>query len=367
MSPGERLVALEVADLANDQTRRAFGTATLKTLVRRTGYKDIEQVGKVLAKLAQRGLELRVPVLGKDGRPVVSEKTRRVLYACNGNELNFLVPDQSCPALMKPTRSRDLDGSQSSHADFDRESLLDHPAGSPRDHEGLDDEARALRSEGRVITPGRSRDQKLKPARSRDPSPHSPQDSSSLLNPTGRVDGAAIKEERDEDLDEEHPSAETSPVPGVPPDLAQRVMTETTATAEELARIVEAARRAGIQSPVGWLSSRTGIGDVHTRLTELRAAPVVGVAGPPRLDDYQAEVRAACNHGTPGGSARCALCRRRRTKPAPAVEPRVAAGPSRPFGGQADADASISAVRAVLEGLRARDRGVGESVLAEAG
>ncbi|MEV4097016.1 hypothetical protein [Streptosporangium saharense] len=156
-------------------------------------------------------------------------------------------------------------------------------------------------------------------------------------------------------------------MPGIPRDLVEETMKKTKATAEEFVRIVGAARRDGVRTLGPWLCSPAGATDFRRRLDELRAAPVVRVVGPPRLGDYQAEVRAACDHGTPGGSARCALCRGGGAKPAPAAEPRVVAGPSRPLGGQADADASISAVRAVLEGLRMRDRGAGESVLAEAG
>ncbi|MER7134131.1 hypothetical protein [Streptosporangium saharense] len=99
-------------------------------------------------------------------------------------------------------------------------------------------------------------------------------------------------------------------MPGVPPERAQRVMGRTTATAEELVRILKVARRAGIQSPVGWLSSRTGIDDVRARLTALRAASAAA-DGPPCPADYRASVRAACEaHDTPRGSVRCALCRR---------------------------------------------------------
>ena len=62
LSSGERLVALEIADQANDHTRRAWGDATLATILRRTGYADDKQLGKVLGKLAEHGVELRVPV-----------------------------------------------------------------------------------------------------------------------------------------------------------------------------------------------------------------------------------------------------------------------------------------------------------------
>ncbi|GHE41942.1 hypothetical protein GCM10017673_50160 [Streptosporangium violaceochromogenes] len=98
-------------------------------------------------------------------------------------------------------------------------------------------------------------------------------------------------------------------------------MGATTATAEEFVRIVEAARRDGIRTPGPWLRSDAGAENFRDRLAALRAAPSAARPGSPGLADYQAEVRAACaEHGTPGGPARCALCRRQAPAQPPVAE-----------------------------------------------
>lgn len=91
ISSGERLVALEIADQANDRTRRAYGHDVMDIVVRRTGIANAKQVGKILGKLAANGLELRVPVTSKDGT-IVRNRQGQVVYACNGHMLEFLVP-----------------------------------------------------------------------------------------------------------------------------------------------------------------------------------------------------------------------------------------------------------------------------------
>ncbi|MER7126700.1 hypothetical protein [Micrococcus luteus] len=101
LSSGERLVALEIADQANDQTRRAYGSELRATILRRTGYANEKQLGKVLTKLAKNGVEMRVPIRDKHGEPV-RDSRGRVMYACNGHEASeFMVPRlsdlPSCP------------------------------------------------------------------------------------------------------------------------------------------------------------------------------------------------------------------------------------------------------------------------------
>lgn len=273
LSPGERLVALEVADLANDGTRRAFGTITLDTLVRRTGYADIEQVGKVLAKLALRGLELRVPVM-RGGRPVV-KKSGHLLFACNGHQLNFLVPDESCPALVKPSRSRDLE--------------------SQRERAGFDEEARSDEDEARVLTSESPRDQEAKPACSRDPSPQSPQDSSSLI---GR----------------ERIVMEALAHLGVTEDEMREVIKE-----------VEKTTKIKIEKPIPYFRTIAERGDLVDYLNRVRAA---------------AERRAAYAA--------------RQTAPPP--EPRLE--PDRPSTTPEERDSAIAAVRDLLRGTTTR-RGAG--------
>lgn len=79
----QRLVALEIADDANDNTR--MSQATLDDLVRWTGAKDAKVVRTILKRLAAAGWEFRVPIdKGKDGR---------LLYAVPGKALKFRVPD----------------------------------------------------------------------------------------------------------------------------------------------------------------------------------------------------------------------------------------------------------------------------------
>ena len=79
----QRLVALEIADDANDNTR--MSKATLADLVRWTGAKDGKVVRTILKRLSEAGWEFRVPIdKGKDGR---------LLYAVPGKALTFRVPD----------------------------------------------------------------------------------------------------------------------------------------------------------------------------------------------------------------------------------------------------------------------------------
>lgn len=102
VSSGERLVALEAADNAWEETRVASRKGLLDVMIRRTGYNDAKQLGKVLGKLAARGIELRNPVRGRDGRPV-TDKNGRVVYACKGHELELRIPtEEECPALKLP-------------------------------------------------------------------------------------------------------------------------------------------------------------------------------------------------------------------------------------------------------------------------
>jgi hypothetical protein len=93
VSSGERLVALEIADQADDETRRATGVQ-LDDVVRRTGFANTKQVGKVLGKLAANGVEMRVAV-GKreDGSPVFAYEGRRTMYRVpEAGEIGPVVP-----------------------------------------------------------------------------------------------------------------------------------------------------------------------------------------------------------------------------------------------------------------------------------
>lgn len=99
LSRGERLVALELADQANDTTRRAYSKNLLTTVAHRAGYADEKQIGAVLGKLAKRGIELRVQLL-KDGRPFFDTKGRPV-FACTRHETTYKIPtERECAALV---------------------------------------------------------------------------------------------------------------------------------------------------------------------------------------------------------------------------------------------------------------------------
>jgi len=94
LSSGERLVALEIADQANEKTRLAFGNTLLDVIVHRTGLANQKQVGKVLGKLAANGIELRVPIRGRGGE-VLRNRAGRPLYAFEGHKLTFRIPEDS--------------------------------------------------------------------------------------------------------------------------------------------------------------------------------------------------------------------------------------------------------------------------------
>src|SRR5689334_10003089 len=80
---GELLVALEIADRANDQSRRCWPElAELAAACRMAPA----SVSRHLRGLGRRGWELREPVrTGRDGRPV---------YAHTGHKITFLVPTE---------------------------------------------------------------------------------------------------------------------------------------------------------------------------------------------------------------------------------------------------------------------------------
>lgn len=78
----QRAVALEIADDANERTRRSW--VALEDLARWTGAKDGAVVRNALKRLGAAGWEFRVPIgKGKDGR---------ALYAVPGTRMTFLVP-----------------------------------------------------------------------------------------------------------------------------------------------------------------------------------------------------------------------------------------------------------------------------------
>lgn len=111
LSSGERLVALEIADQASEDTRRAYGLDLMNTIVRRTGLSDPKQVGKILGKLAAAGVELRAPATDK-AKQVIKDKQGRTVYACRGHMLEFRVPRPGESPALKVPQAEDLNDSK---------------------------------------------------------------------------------------------------------------------------------------------------------------------------------------------------------------------------------------------------------------
>jgi hypothetical protein len=89
----QRAVALEIADDANEASRKSW--AALEDLARWTGAKDTSVVRNALKRLAAAGWEFRVPIgKGKDGR---------ALYAVPGIRMTFLVPPFKGGAVATPS------------------------------------------------------------------------------------------------------------------------------------------------------------------------------------------------------------------------------------------------------------------------
>lgn len=92
----QRAVALEIADDANEETRKSW--ATLEDLTRWTGAKDSGVVRNALKRLAVAGWEFRIPIgKGKDGR---------ALYAVPGVRMTFLVPPFEGVAVATPSETK---------------------------------------------------------------------------------------------------------------------------------------------------------------------------------------------------------------------------------------------------------------------
>lgn len=91
ISSGERVVALAIADLAWDDSRIGYGRKFMEKLLYKTGFENESQLGKVLGKLAARGIELRVPIRGQDGEPL-KNKRGQFVYAHRGHQRTFRVP-----------------------------------------------------------------------------------------------------------------------------------------------------------------------------------------------------------------------------------------------------------------------------------
>lgn len=92
MGPMERLLLLELADRAHDDTRLAYGEELIPTVLRRTGLSDARQIAKTLARIAQKyGHDFRVPATNRDGTPK-TDKLGRVVYAHKGHQTTYEIP-----------------------------------------------------------------------------------------------------------------------------------------------------------------------------------------------------------------------------------------------------------------------------------
>jgi hypothetical protein len=83
LTPTERYVLVVIAERASEKSRKAWQQAGKWSLAERVGISD-RGLRKVLAGLAERGLEVRVPLsVSPDGRPT---------YAANGHQTTYLLP-----------------------------------------------------------------------------------------------------------------------------------------------------------------------------------------------------------------------------------------------------------------------------------
>lgn len=95
LTQGERLVALEVADQANDDTGIAYGPDLLAIVARRAGFANAKQVGRILGELALHGLELR--------RRIGTDSKGRPLFACRGHATTYDVGSVAVRLAKVPT------------------------------------------------------------------------------------------------------------------------------------------------------------------------------------------------------------------------------------------------------------------------
>lgn len=131
----QRAVALEIADDANERTRRS--AAPLEKLALWTGAKDTSVVRNALKRLASAGWEFRVPIgKGKDGR---------TLYAVPGQRMTFYVPhfEEGATATPKGEHGLPLEGATATPL-------------KPQGGAGAHSEGATAHSEGAVAPPSSS-------------------------------------------------------------------------------------------------------------------------------------------------------------------------------------------------------------------
>lgn len=172
----ERLVALMIADDANDDTRRSW--IKMPELMARTGIKTESGIRQALTRLGHRGYEFRVPIT-KDGMPVVGKDGRKV-FAAKTHSLDYLVPampaqrplvsgtyDHQRPLVSgayegrsdqapKPKAAHFRDKGRSFQAPLSSEPLLNKtgPSAGPRSHASADADKIAIVREAVTWTYG---------------------------------------------------------------------------------------------------------------------------------------------------------------------------------------------------------------------
>jgi hypothetical protein len=103
----ERAVLGELADLARDDTRIAYGADLLETIRRRVGFASVKQVRNAFTKLAKKGVEVRVTVYN-------SVTTGTDMVAWRGHQTTYRIPaDEVLAAAAAPEITADSDVAQS--------------------------------------------------------------------------------------------------------------------------------------------------------------------------------------------------------------------------------------------------------------
>jgi hypothetical protein len=92
MTPLEQAVALVIADICMDTTRRPPRNMNAGARVCEDLGITPGTLGNILAKLSVRGLELRVPVTDRNGKPV-TDKRGRLLFATKRHAVDYLFPE----------------------------------------------------------------------------------------------------------------------------------------------------------------------------------------------------------------------------------------------------------------------------------
>jgi hypothetical protein len=149
LTPAERIVLVALAERCRDDTRRVLPSVdepVRAMLLRRSGLGD-SGLTKVLRRLAQRGLDVRIP-LGLDG-------SGRALYAYDGRAAEFSVPqlreggrEGSLSIIHSPDERAASEGSEGG-----REGSSGWTSGHPPEPERVDERAALSLSPSEIPQP----------------------------------------------------------------------------------------------------------------------------------------------------------------------------------------------------------------------